>query len=203
MSVVDWARDLTGLSIADLDAGLAASGPGPGHVFSDAAFTPLPHEPASDGIGATFQGVTLATTSVDLVRALLEGIAIRFELSLARLAPHGIEARVIRSTGGGSRSAWWQQLMADLTGLPVEVVAQDEPGTFGAAILAGVGSGAYDVRQRRLSPDSWRCPAVSSRTRERGARYADVRARLATTPGALNDPATAQPPHHRCHRPGA
>ncbi len=179
MSVVDWARDLTGLSIADLDAGLGASGPGPGHVFSDAAFTPLPHEPASGGIGATFQGVTLATTSVDLVRALLEGIAIRFEIALARIAARGIEARVIRSTGGGSRSAWWQQLMADLTGLPVEVVGQDEPGTFGAAILAGVGSGGYDS----VSGACERLVAVSRRYEpdpSRGARYADARARMST-----------------------
>ena len=68
--------------------------------------------------------------------------------------------------------------MADLTGVPVEVVAQDEPGTFGAAILAGVGAGVYasvlaavvDLvhLSRRYEPD----PA-------RGALYDGLRQRMA------------------------
>ncbi|MFI5255351.1 MAG: L-fuculokinase, partial [Candidatus Limnocylindrales bacterium] len=40
MAVIDWARDLLHLSIADLETGLAAAGPGPGRVFADARFTP-------------------------------------------------------------------------------------------------------------------------------------------------------------------
>ncbi len=184
MSVVDWARDLLRLSIEDLDQGLARAGPGPGHVFADASFIPLPHESAGPGFGGTFAGVTLATTSVDLVRALLEGIAVRFSQSLSRLASRGIEVSVIRATGGGSRSGWWLQLMADLTGLPVEVVAQDEPGTFGAAILAGVGNGTYQSVSaavaslvevdHRFEPDP-----------TRGARYDGVRARLMTPSATL------------------
>ena len=177
MAVVDWARKLTHLSIPDLEAGLAAAGPGPGHVYADAAFTPLPHEAAAAGFGGTFRGVTLATSAVDIVRALLEGIAIDFALTLDRLRAHGIDARLVRATGGGSRNAWWLQLMADVTGVPVEVVAQEEPGAFGAAILAGVGAGVYEsvsaavaelvTVSRRFEPDG-----------ERGARYG-VRRRLA------------------------
>ena len=63
MAVVDWARSLLHLSIPDLEAGLAATGPGPGHVFADAAFTPLPHVAATPGFGGTFSGVTLAATA--------------------------------------------------------------------------------------------------------------------------------------------
>ena len=65
MSVVDWARTIFGLSIPELEAGLAAAGPGPGHVFADAAFTPLPHVEARPGFGGTLSGVTLATTAVE------------------------------------------------------------------------------------------------------------------------------------------
>ncbi len=180
MSVVDWARDLTHLTIPQLDEGLAAAGPGPGRVFADAAFTPLPHELAAAGFGGNFAGVTLATTSVDLVRALLEGIATRFSISIDRLRGHGIGATAIRATGGGSRSAWWLQLMADLTGIPVEVVAQDEPGTFGAAILAGVGSGEY----RSVSVACSSLVAIARRFEPdpvRGSRYDDMRARMLGT----------------------
>jgi sugar (pentulose or hexulose) kinase len=178
MVVVDWARKLLGLSIADLEAGLAEAGPGPGHVVADAAFTPLPHVSATPGFGGTFTGVTLATTAVDIVRALLEGIACTFSLSLEQLARRGIPSRLVRATGGGSRNAWWMQLTADLAGIPVEVVAEEEPGAFGAAILAGVGAGIYDSVSsavstlvtvgRRYEPDV-----------VRGARYGDVRRRLA------------------------
>ncbi len=177
MSVIDWARNLMHLSIPDLEAGLAASGPGPGHVFANASFTPLPHVSAAPGFGGTLEGVTLAATSVDIVRALLESMACEFAISLDRLHRHGIEARLVRATGGGSRNAWWMQLISDLSGVPVEVVAQDEPGAFGAAILAGVGAGVYGSVSaavaelvtvgRRFDPDP-----------SRASLYADVRARL-------------------------
>jgi sugar (pentulose or hexulose) kinase len=184
MSVVDWARGALGLSIPDLEAGLAVAGPGPGHVFADARFTPLPHMAATPGFGGTFAGVTLAAIPVDIVRALLEAIACEFSLSLDLLRRHGIDTQLIRATGGGSKNAWWLQLMADLCGIPIEVVAQEEPGAFGAAILAGVGAGVYESVSsavaalvnvsRRFEPDA-----------ERGAAYAGVRERLtAAAPGS-------------------
>jgi xylulokinase len=178
MSIIDWARKLTHLSIAELEAGLALADRGPGHIFADAAFTPLPHVSAAPGFGGTFTGVTLAATAVDLVRSLLEGIAGEFALSLEALRGHGIESRLVRATGGGSKNDWWMQLTADQSGVPVEVVAQEEPGAFGAAILAGVGAGIYPsvsaavaelvTVARRFEPDL-----------ERGALYEDVRRRLA------------------------
>ena len=87
--------------------------------------------------------MTLASTQVDIVRALLEAIACNFSLSLERLQKRGVETKLVRATGGGSRNAWWLQLMADVSGLPIEVVRQSEPGTLGAAILAGVGIGIH------------------------------------------------------------
>ena len=177
MGVINWARDLTHLSIADLEAGLANAGSGPGHIYADAAFTPLPHVEATEGFGGTFQGVTLAATPVDVVRALLEAIACDFANSLEQLDRRGIPSRLIRATGGGSRNSWLMQLIADVTGVPVEVVAQQEPGAFGAAILAGVGLGAYPsvssavaelvTVSRRFEPNG-----------DRGALYARVRDRM-------------------------
>jgi sugar (pentulose or hexulose) kinase len=178
MSVIDWARELMGVSISDLSDGLAAGGPGPGQVFADAALTPLPQVSRGLGRGATLEGLSLATTGVDVIRALLEAIACEFSLTLERLGRRGIESSLVRATGGGSKLEWWLQLHADLCGIPFEVVKQEEPGAFGAAILAGVGAGVYPsvstaVAQlvavaRRFEPD-----------RKRGEMYADFRARLA------------------------
>ncbi|MFN8631835.1 MAG: FGGY family carbohydrate kinase [Chloroflexota bacterium] len=178
MSVIGWARDLLGLSIAELEAGLAAAPPGPGHVFADAAFTPLPHVAAVEGFGGAFSGVTLASTKIDIVKALYEAIAIAFSESIEVLRRRGVRAEVVRATGGGSKSPWYMQLTSDISGLPIEVVDQEEPGAFGAAILAGVGAGVYAsvsaatrdlVRvARRYEPDA-----------ARGERYAGVRERVA------------------------
>ncbi len=178
MSVIDWARELLGVSIAELTDGLAAAAPGPADVFADAALTPLPHVFGESKRGATFEGVTLATTKLDMIRALLEAIACEFSLTIERLRQRGIESSLVRATGGGSKLDWWLQLHADVCGIPVEVVAQDEPGAFGAAILAGVGAGVYPsvssavarlvTVSRRFEPDA-----------QRGALYAPLRQRLA------------------------
>ena len=115
---------------------------------------------------------------MDIVRALLEGIACEFSLSVDLLRARGIELDLVRATGGGSRNAWWLQLMADLTGMPIEVVAQEEPGAFGAAIMAGVGAGVYESVSAAVA----RLVSVSRRFEpnpERGAAYDGVRRRLA------------------------
>jgi sugar (pentulose or hexulose) kinase len=182
MSVIDWARGLMNVSTSSLAEGLAEAGPGPGALFADALLTPLPH--VSAGRGALIEGVTLATTSIDIVRALLEAIAVHFAITVDGLRSRGVECTLVRATGGGSKLDWWLQLHADLTGMPIEVVEQDEPGAFGAAILAGVGAGVYPsvssaverlVRvSRRFEPDT-----------RRGALYAQVRSRLERSPVAV------------------
>jgi sugar (pentulose or hexulose) kinase len=164
--VIDWARELMQLSIPDLERGLEQAGPGPSSVTTDATLTPLPHRAASAGRGASFLGVTLATTRIDVARGLLESIACEFALTLRRLRGRGIPTTLVRATGGGSRLSWWLQLHADVCGIPVEVVEQEEPGAFGAAMLAGVGARVYPsvsdavtrlVRiGRRFEPDAKR-----------------------------------------------
>jgi len=178
MSVIDWARDLVHMSIPDLELALATAGPGPGALTTDAALTPLPHRAGEAGRGATLSGLTLATTGADLVRGLLEAIACEFALVIERLGRCGVETRLVRATGGGARLTWWMQLHADVCGVPVEIVDQEEPGAFGAAILAGVGAGVYPSVSEAVS----RLVRVSRRfdpDRRRGSLYAGVLDRLA------------------------
>jgi sugar (pentulose or hexulose) kinase len=71
------------------------------------------------------------------------------------------------------------QLKADLLGIPVAVPRHAEPGTFGAALLAGVGLGTYAsfieaaervAMARRFEPDAVRGAAFASKVRRhRGA----------------------------------
>jgi xylulokinase len=89
-------------------------------------------------------GLTLATSGADVVQAFMEGIAYDTVNTLSLMVDEGIEVERIRITGGGARSSWWTQLKADVANMPIEVVTHPEPGTLGAALLAGLAIGVYD-----------------------------------------------------------
>lgn len=88
-------------------------------------------------------GLSLATERGAVVRALLEGtaFALRHNLDVARQA--GIEAREMRSVGGGTKSALWNQIKADVLGLPVLLPAAAVGAPFGDAVLVGLALGLY------------------------------------------------------------
>ncbi len=172
-TVIDWVRELLQMTISELEEGLAKAPAEPSHVYADAALTPLPHASGSDR-GAIFSGFTLATTRIDFVRALLESIACEFAATIGRLRDRGVDTTLVRATGGGSKLTWWMQLHADVCGVPFEVVAQDEPGAFGAALLAGVGAGVYPS----VSTAVERLVQVSRRFEpdcDRGKKYVEAR----------------------------
>ena len=89
---------------------------------------------------AEFFGLTDRTTRADLLRALYEGIALSIRDGYAVL-PEAVSE--IRLSGGGAKSAFWSQIIADCTGCRVVVPPGSEFGARGAALLAGVGVGWY------------------------------------------------------------
>jgi xylulokinase len=92
-----------------------------------------------------FVGMTARTTKADLSRAVLEGITFGLcdSLDLMRAEGAGAVVDQIRLTGGGARSAFWRQLMADVFGTNVALTTSTEGPAFGAALLAAVGDGAF------------------------------------------------------------
>ena len=89
-------------------------------------------------------GITLATSKTEVVQAFMESIAYDTVNTLSMMSAEGFDVNRIRITGGGARSEWWNQLKADLTNIPIEVVEHTEPGTLGVALLAGLAIGVYD-----------------------------------------------------------
>jgi len=183
---VDWARSLTGVALRGLDARLAAEGadPAPVLVVPHLSGAVAPWRDALDSKGSIL-GMTLATSPLDVVRATMEGIAVELAFTLAALRRAGSRAAAWRVGGGGTRSAWWMQLKADLTGIPVEVAGGREPGALGAALLAGIGVGTYATREEatgrvavgtRFEPD----PSRRERFAERMRRH---RAAVEVSPG--------------------
>ena len=80
-----------------------------------------------------------------MARAVLEGVAfnLRLILDCLRAQVSGIDA--MRFIGGGSRSALWRQILADVFGLPIHVLAlQGDSTSWGAAVAAGEAVGVYD-----------------------------------------------------------
>ena len=89
-------------------------------------------------------GLTARTTKAEISRAVLEGITFGLcdSLDLIRAVdPSG--TRQIRLTGGGAKSRFWRQMMADVFGTEVAITSSTEGPAFGAAILGGVAGGAF------------------------------------------------------------
>jgi xylulokinase len=131
-------------SAYDLLTGLAA-GVKPGaegltmlpHLMG--AFSPE-YEPEARGV---FYGFTLHHGKPHFVRAVLEAVAFMLRRNLELLAGAGAEATQIRSHGGGSRSALWNQIKADACGLPVVTLEGDDAAVRGDAMIAGVAAGVF------------------------------------------------------------
>lgn len=84
-------------------------------------------------------GITAQHTRAHVIRAILEGVAFSLRDSLTLFREIGVPVSSIRLGGGGARSPLWQQIQADIYGMPVELIGADEGAAYGAALLAGVG----------------------------------------------------------------
>jgi len=87
-----------------------------------------------------WRGLTLATDRADLIRAVLEGVAFSQRDSLEVMRPLTAPARLL-ATGGGSRSRFWLQVLADALELPLTQLAGAPGASYGAALLAHRGMG--------------------------------------------------------------
>jgi xylulokinase len=92
---------------------------------------------------AAFTGITASHTRAHFVRAVMEGVAMSLRDTFSLFAELQIPVTNIRLGGGGARGPLWQQIQADVYGQPVELLAADEGGAFGAALLAAVGVGHW------------------------------------------------------------
>jgi xylulokinase len=72
-----------------------------------------------------------------LARAVMEGTTLGLAYGLARFRELGIQPTEIRLTGGGSKSAIWRQICADVFGVPTICLQSAEGAALGAAVQAG------------------------------------------------------------------
>ena len=125
-----------GFSTREGDAVMAGTTPGAGGLvmlpFFNGERTPdLPH-----ARGGLFNLDLNNFTRANVYRAAMEGATYALRNGYDLLQAAGMRFDAIRLTGGGSQSAAWRQMVADVFALPVEVPEQTEGAALGAALQA-------------------------------------------------------------------
>ena len=91
-----------------------------------------------------FVGLTLGHDRRHMTRAVLEGVAFGLRDGLDLMTAAGMPApSQIRASGGGTASALWRQILADVLGAEIATVETTEGAAYGAALLAAVGAGWF------------------------------------------------------------
>jgi xylulokinase len=101
-----------------------------------------------------------------IARAAMEGATLGMNYGLRRLSAMGVKPKEIRVTGGGAKSPVWRQIMADIFGVPIVGMVEDEGAAVGGALQAAwcVALRGGD-RKARLSRFTDSVVAVDEKTR--------------------------------------
>ena len=102
--------------------------------------TPHP-DPLARG---AFIGLTLRHSRAHMTRAVLEGVAFGLKDSFTLIQKAGLgEITQVRASGGGTKGTLWRQILASVLEAELVTVNTTEGAAYGAALLAGVGAGAW------------------------------------------------------------
>jgi xylulokinase len=88
-------------------------------------------------------GLTAKHTRADLIRAVIEGVSYSQRDCLDIVEGLGVAVSSVRASGGGARSLFWRQVLADVFGKTVVRLETQEGSAYGATLLALVGTGEY------------------------------------------------------------
>ena len=160
-----WLNEkITGQSYQEAVKGAESSPPGANGLlflpYLNGERAPI-WDPAAKG---AFLGLTAEHDRDDLSRSVMEGVgfSLRHILSNACSVSDN-HPDVLRISGGGVRDRIWCQIRADITQIPVELLACNEASALGAAMMAGIGAGywsdTYEASRslvsvtERLEPD--------------------------------------------------
>jgi xylulokinase len=137
-----------------------------------------PHnDPTATGL---FAGLRAEHGADALAFAVMEGVAFSFADGVDVIDAAGAKPTSTMIVGGGARSTFWAQMIADATGLTIDLAESAEAGAaLGAARLAMLAAGAGDEAticarpaiDRRFAPDAQRAALSAPRLRRYRALY--------------------------------
>ena len=113
-------------------------------------------EPGANGVkfksdlsvGGVISGITLSTTSSDIIYALYEGVSEDIANAVASLGG----AECLKVFGGGAKSEIWCRILSRISKTNVEILSIAETGSLGAAILASSGKIPSAAVKKVLTP---------------------------------------------------
>jgi gluconokinase len=139
-NVMAWARQNLRVPEANaLEAALAALKPDAHGMTVLPTFAGERSPGYAEDIRATLHGLSLDTSPAEIMRALMEGIAMRLAMICDALREAGIankDATLAASGGALQASPAWCQIIADAAGVPLEVADMPEATSRGVALLA-------------------------------------------------------------------
>ncbi|MGC3996501.1 MAG: xylulokinase [Anaeromyxobacter sp.] len=173
-SCLRWATRLTGAAgeaeiLARVEALPAAAREGAPLFLPYLTGERTPHDdPGAQGV---LFGLTPGTGAAELVYGVIEGVAFGLADGMEALRAAGTQVEVLSLVGGGSRSALWAQLIADLLGVALQTHAGGETGAaLGAARLGHLACGgderavcARPPVSRTFEPSRERAAALAGR----------------------------------------
>ena len=96
-----------------------------------------------DNARGVFFGLSALHSEYHMARAVMEGVSFSLNDSLEILKGMNIEVSDMALCGGGGKSGFWRQMLADVYAIPVKRMESDEGAALGAAILGGCAAGVY------------------------------------------------------------
>jgi glycerol kinase len=170
-ATIQWLRDGLGLvSRAPEVEALASSVPNSGGVYLVPAFTGLGAPYWDPDARGALIGLTRASGRGEIARAGLDSVAYQTRDLLDAMAADEIRPPGLKVDGGMAQNGLFLQRLADILNMPILRPKMAESTAFGAACLAGLGSGTYaslDEVASLWKPDAQCEPRLDSATRER------------------------------------
>ncbi len=146
-----------------------------------------------DGATGSFHGIVSGHTRAHFVRAILEGIAFQYPRTLGLIAPSRPRNQPIAMVDAETRGEPFNQIKADVTGVPITTPAIYESAALGAAALAGQAAGVF--ADARAAVDGLVHPRrVYEPDPERHARYGEIRERWESIYEAVSPTYASSPP---------
>ena len=148
-SIIKWIRDVfyqneNGENIFKImDAEAENIAPGSDGLILLPYLSGMNYPFSAENAKGVFTGITLAHTRGHFARAALEAVAFLLRQSIDEIIRYGIDVSCIYSLGGGSSSAVWNQIKADVVAKNIITLDTAEVTCRGAAMLAAVGTGMY------------------------------------------------------------
>jgi len=105
--------------------------------------------------GGIISGLTMESTREEIYRAMLEALSLKLRKGMKALEKAGgFSTGNILCVGGGSKNRLWNQVRADITGVPLRVIDKKETTVLGAAmyIMSAAGIASSPDEARRMIP---------------------------------------------------